>query len=120
MIDLLNDLTLTFVWLIHNFENKTVDLKFRVLPTIGTVVATGLDDWLEFNITFVEGSAGYTAAIGKSKTEIWTLVVNEWTKYQVHKQWTIDVIETPELTEPEQAAPELTYLFEYINTKGVK
>jgi len=145
MIDLLNNLTLIFVHLIHNFELRFVDLKFRVLPTIGTIVNTGLDDWKEFQLTFYKGSAGYTATIGKSKIEVWTLVSGEWDKYTQYisdmviyttaydayevlfAQWQIDVQSDPELVAPnEPDAPvrswviELTNLFEYIDSIGVK
>ena len=69
MIDLKNDLTLTFVWLIHNFELGFVDLKFRVLPTIGTIVTTGLDDLREFNISFPKETSNYNEVLrGKTHT----------------------------------------------------
>ena len=105
MIDLLNDLTLTFVHLIHNFELNFVDLKFQMWPTMGTVVATGLDDWIEFNVSFREGSVGYTACIGKSKDDVWILVLAEWAKYEVDLNSSVS---------------ELTALFEYVTEKGVK
>jgi len=105
MIDLVNDLTLTFVWLIHNFELYFVDLKFKVLPTTGTIVATGLDDWIEFSVGFKKGTPGYVATIGKSKDDVWALILGEWDKYQV---------------DPATSVLELTQLFEYVTEKGVK
>jgi len=105
MLDLANDLTLTFESLIHNFELRFVSLMFRLLPTIGTTVATGLADWREFSVSFREGTVGYTASIGKSKDDVWTLILGEWAKYQV---------------DPLTSVPELTELFEYVTEKGVK
>ncbi len=120
MIDLLNDLTLHFVWLLHNFELEDVTLKFRVLPTMGTTVATVLTDWIEFNVSLREGTAGYSATIGKSKDDVWALILAEWTKYPVHTKWMVDVQTTPDLTEPDAPVPELRALFEYVTEKGVK
>jgi len=145
MIDLLNDLTLTFVHLIHNFELKFVDLQFRVMPTMGTTVNTSLSDWKEFGASFREESAGYIALIGKSKDDIWTLILGEWVKKKAfntemttwqplhdqwkidHDQWIIDVQTTPALPEPDEpvipvdaSARELSGMFDYIQSVGVK
>ena len=145
MIDLANDLTLTFVWIIHNFELKNIELKFRVLPTVGTTVATGLDDWKEINIGYQDPSAAYNVIIGKSKDEIWSLITIEYGKYTTylsgysqwvidhdqwvidHAQWEIDVNQTPSLEEPVDPimptpthSDELTKLFEYVIEVGIK
>jgi hypothetical protein len=140
-----NNLTLTFVWLIHNYELKLVDLKFRVLPTIGTTVATGPDDWKEFSISFREDSNGYLATIGKSRDKIWTLILSQWTLYQTYLSalvvynaeysqylidytaWELAVQIDSSLIAPTLPTPvvrshvtELTELFDYIDSIGVK
>jgi len=145
MIDLKNNLTLTFVSLIHNFELKTVNINFRVLPSMGTIVATGLKDWKEFSIGFRKNTTGCAAIIGKSKDDIWSLIFIEWSKYTTYSnetsiyqtaydqwvinydQWKVYVVGDPSLPQPiEPTAPikeyqtELEILFEYINTVKVK
>lgn len=81
MIDLKNDLTLHFAWLIHNFELGFVDMKFRLLPTMGTTVQTGLSDWIEQSVPIHSDAPEYASVIGKSKDEVWTIILGEWTKF---------------------------------------
>ena len=145
MIDLQNDLTLNFVHIVHGFQMGNIDIKFQVLPTLGTTVATTLDDWKEFQMNFEKGEAAYDVAIGKSKDDIWTLLLGEWTKYITyqqsmdtyttaynqwvidHDQWLIDVQNDPNLAEPQEPSIPLKNfvleaedLFDYISSVGIK
>ena len=107
MIDLLNDLTVQFVWKIDNYLLGFVDLKFQVLPTMGTTVASTITDWTEFQATFDKenSSTEYNAIVGKSKADVWTLILGEWAKYKV---------------DPNTSANALRMLFDYVNSVGVK
>ena len=107
MIDLLNDLTVQFVWKIDNYLLGFVDLKFQALPTIGTTVASTITDWVEFGATFNKehSPTEYNAAVGKSKADTQTLILGEWVKYKV---------------DPETSSGALRMLFDYVNSIGVK
>jgi len=145
MIDLQNNLTLTFVWLIHNFQDGSVDLKFRVLPTTNTIVTSSLSDWEEFTISITDTSPAYATTIGLSQADVQAIIINQWVKYQTYKdqllsyniiydqylinfaQWEIDVVGNPGLQAPVEPiiptsthAIELTLLFDYVYSIGIK
>jgi len=108
MVDLNNDLTVIFRQVTYDFFRGFVGLIFELFPTVGSVAGFNPDEYKVFDIQGMKGDAYsgtfYDLMIGKSKSEIKQVLLDQWALYQIN---------------PDSVDTSLRGLLDYVNTVGI-
>jgi len=109
MINLDNDLTLIFRQVTYDFFRGFVGLTFELFPTMGAIAGLNPDEYKVFDIQGMKNDiysgTFYDLMIGKSKSEIKQVLLEQWQLYQ---------------TSPGDIEESLRALIEYVDTTGIK
>lgn len=108
MVDLNNDLTIIFKQVTYDFFRGFVGLTFELFPTMGAIAGLNPDEYKVFDIQGIKGDVYsgtfYDLMIGKSKSEIKQVLLDQWHLYQ---------------TSPGDINESLRPLIEYVDTVGI-